>query len=201
MAGGPLFFLDSVGAGFGAGFLGLTGLALFQFLHVRDLATAARQASLAAVEGGADPTRRWRELAGLKSELEAASSRAALTTSSVPTLALLGTCLGFFYAILTVSGMDLASSDPLAILSALMDGGIATALATTVAGQGVYFLMGQIWSLFIAGPRAEAATLLDEGLALLRQRLDGEAALSLADGLVPDPTDAPWPVSLAAEAP
>ena len=42
------------------------------------------------------------------------------------------------------------------------------ALATTVAGQGLYFLLGKSWALFVAGITEEALTRLDEALGLLR---------------------------------
>jgi len=188
---GALGFIESVGPGFGLAFMGLTGLSLFQFLHVRELAISGRDMALEVVAGAASPRGRWKELAATKSSLAAAASRANLTVASVPTLALLGTCLGFFYALLQVGGMELGSADPLAILDALMDGGVATALATTVCGQGIYFLLGQLWSAMVAGPFAEANTLLDEGLAVTRQGL--AAAPTPVRVRFEDPTDAPWP--------
>jgi len=191
---GALGFLNSVGLGFGLAFAGLTGLSLFQFLHVRELSMSGRALALEVVAGVASPRRHWKELAATKSSLAAASSRANLTVGSVPTLALLGTCLGFFYALLKVGGMELGSADPLAILDALMDGGVGTALATTVCGQGIYFLLGQLWSGLVAGPFAEANTLLDEGLAVTRQGLMARAvAPTPARVRFEDPTDAPWP--------
>lgn len=182
---GALRFLDSIGLGFGLGFAALTALSLFQFLHVRELALAGRERALEGVSGAEDARRRWRELAATRSALAASASRANLTVASVPTLALLGTCLGFFYALVRVGGMELGSADPLVILDALMDGGVATALATTVCGQGIYFLLGQLWGALVAGPYAQANTLLDEGLALTRGAVQGAER--------EDPTDAPWP--------
>jgi len=188
---GPLIFLDSMGPAFGLGFTALTGLCLFQFLQVRELAREGRAAAMEAADARGPEAARgaWERLARLRSRLAASASRANVCAGSVPTLALLGTCLGFFYAILETGNLELGG-DPMALLSALMDAGVSTALATTVCGQGIYFLLGQLWAAFVAGPFQEATTLLDEGLALTRDRLSVTPALVTAEV---DPTDAPWP--------
>jgi len=180
-----LSFLGSLGAGFATGFVMLTGLAVYQYLRVRDLAAAGRAEALLAVSG-TDVTleRQWCELSTLKSGLDASASRANLITASIPTLALLGTCVGFFFAILQTGQLDLGS-DPQETLMALMDGGVATALATTVCGQGIYFLLGQAWAALVAGPYEEAHTLLTEALGLVRARLSTTSSL-----------DAPWPMAV-----
>ena len=187
--------IEGMGPVFGLLFLWLTGMGIYQFLKVRDLAEAGRNAALEAIKPGnpGATRRRWLELGDLKSAQLAAAQRAELTCGSIPTLALLGTCLGFFYALVATGSLEVGSADPLAILRALMDAGVSTALATTVCGQGIYFLMGQIWSTCVAGPHQESITLLEEALALLRTRL------APLDTYAPpaDPTDTPWPVSLA----
>ncbi len=96
-----------------------------------------------------------------------------MTASSIPTLALLGTCLGFFVAIGRVASAELGSGDPLALLDSLMDGGVATALATTVVGQALYLALGQAWSLWVASSYERAKVELDEAIALLRPRIGG----------------------------
>lgn len=187
-----LDFLTSMGPAFGGGFIGLTGVATYQFLQARDLATqgirAAAEASRAALTPPVSPpgdeecpagdprVRAWERLSAFEGSLEAAVSRAHLTTGAIPTLALLGTCLGFFYAISNAGSLELGSSDPLELLDALMDGGVSTALATTVCGQALYLVLGQVWSLFVAGRVEDCSARLHEGLALLRERIGEEVS-------------------------
>lgn len=178
----PFFFLTSLGPLFGLGFTGLTGLCVYQFQQVRHLAVSScgaletppplppRTARSLAARAAADHDR-WQHLGALRGSLGAAVSRAQLTLASIPTLALLGTCLGFFYAIASAGALELSTQDPLAILEALMDGGISTALATTVLGQALYLVLGQAWSWWVAGPVEEADAQLEESLSLLRARL------------------------------
>ncbi len=165
----PVVFLTSMGPLFGAGFAALTGLACYQMLAVIDLSASARQeVGNALAQPGPQA---WKELTATRGALQAAIARAQLTASSIPTLALLGTCLGFFWAIVTAGRLDLGVADPLVVLQALMDGGVATALATTVCGQGLYFVLGQAWSIFVAGRVERAAAEVEEAQALLRQVL------------------------------
>ncbi len=178
----PLFFLDSLGPAFGLSFVGLAGMSLHQFSVVRQLAALAldgldsaqpsppRTAHSLSARSSADHSR-WKELGQLRGRMGAAVARAQLTLSAIPTLALLGTCLGFFYAIANAGALELSSQDPLAILKALMDGGISTALATTVLGQALYLVLGQLWSWWVAGVVEVADAALDEELNLLRARL------------------------------
>lgn len=190
MADSPLLFLSSIGPGFGLVFVMLAGGTIYLQLLARDQAHCALQAvddatqavlppmGTAVGPGLPDAADVWAGLAAQRASLQATVQRAQLVCGSIPTLALLGTCVGFFFAIAGVGQMDLAGTDPLALLGALMDGGIGTALATTVCGQGLYFILGQSWAVGVAGPVAHAHVRLAEGLVLTREiaRQDREAA-------------------------
>lgn len=173
----PSTFLAGLGLPWAVAFVLLTALVLHQALAVRDLSQSAIQrCGAGASHTPTDAENTWRELAGLKGHIEAGVTRAGLLLGGIPTLALLGTCYGFFVALARVGELDLAGQDPLALLETLMDGGIATALATTVCGQALYLVLGQAWALAVAGPVAEANVRLDEVLALLRERLPAGGA-------------------------
>lgn len=195
----PMTFLDSLGVGFAAAFLLLTAMGVFQYLRVRDLAEIGRDDAMAVrrVRDPGDAARWWSDLGVHKSHLRAAATRANLITASIPTLALLGTVVGFFFALLQTGQLDLGA-DPQATLMALMDGGVSTALATTVAGQGIYFLLGQVWAIAVAGPFEEASTLLDESLALMRDRMNA-APMAPLDAPLPPVLDMPLGSTLAPE--
>ena len=131
----PLGFLTGMGMAFNIGFVGLTATAIWQYVRIRELAeegadTVERVCLEVLTHPAAPRTMEvWKGLGRMKGDLCAAASRANLTTACIPTLALFGTVLGFYYAIVTTGGLELATSDPLAILRALMDGGVKTALA------------------------------------------------------------------------
>lgn len=177
----PLGFLVGMGMAFNVGFVLLTASATWQFVRVRDLARHGSDAVDAAAFEVLDAPQKartleaWKGLGHLKGELNAAVTRANLTTACIPTLALFGTVLGFYYAIVTTGSLELASSDPLVILKALMNGGVSTALATTVCGQAIYMVLGQAWAFWVAGPVEGALARIDEGLSLVRERLGQEA--------------------------
>lgn len=181
----PISFLSSLGLTFGLGFIGLTALSGYQMLQARQLAADSLEVVTRAMAQPAMPPHSlhslsaraardhatWQRLAALRGELGSAIARTQLTMNSIPSLALLGTVTGFFYAIASAGRLDLSSADPLAILQALMDGGIATALATTVLGQGLYLVLGQVWSFGVAGPVEDADSQLGEALELVRARM------------------------------
>jgi hypothetical protein len=151
--------LSSLGPAFGLGFSLLTTTAVWQFLRAAELAAEAR----AALAQG-DPAERCRRITELKGELHAVCVRAQVTTSCIPTLALLGTCLGFFYAMLRAAAITSTNASPLETLHALLDGGISTALGATVCGQGIYLVLSQVWALFLARRVEIASAHLEEAL-------------------------------------
>lgn len=164
--GALISFLSSLGPAFGLGFVGLSALSTYQILQCRSLADeSARTAERATTRENTQASARLAELRG---ELAAAVSRAQISIGAIPSLALLGTVMGFFFAISRAGAMDLASADPLSILQALMDGGISTALATTVLGQAIYLVLGQAWAFGAAGQVERADALLQEVLEQLR---------------------------------
>ena len=102
----------------------LTGLCIYPFQRVRQLASDA--VTQLDAEPSADAWlsapitqshAHWQELGVLRSTLYASVSRAQLTLSSLPNLALLGTVLGFFYAIGHAGALDLSSQDPPVVLT------------------------------------------------------------------------------------
>jgi len=182
-----LSFFHNLGVGFVGGFAGLTALTAWQFQRVVEISRDGLDAVHAAYdvtadplspETGAppapiDPSSQWTRLIHIKAELASAVTRAQLTANSVPTLALLATCLGFYFAMRRAGVLDLGRGDPLALLDALLDGGVSTALAGTVGGQAIYLVLGQVWAVMVAGHVEACMTHLDEHLALLRGRMQG----------------------------
>jgi hypothetical protein len=174
-----------MGPAFSFGFALLTAGAVWHYLRAWELGRAAELEAAAlqnlldpgagGVEGDAQealgPIGRWDRLTQMKAQLATVSLRAQVATSSIPTLALLGTCLGFFYALHSAAQIAGGDASALEMLTALMDGGIATALGATVCGQGVYLVLSQVWALLVA-PRVELAfARIDEGLEVVRPRV------------------------------
>ncbi len=132
-------FVTELGPLFAGGFLFLTTVTLYHFAQVRDLARSVTGDDWVSVEAEA--------------ALETSAARAWMAASSIPTLALIG----------RVASADLGSGDPLALLNTLMDGGVATALATTVCGQALYLVVGQVWAFVVAAPYEAARARLRAG--------------------------------------
>ncbi len=168
-------FLVSLGWTFGGVFTLLTALCVYRFLRIRDQAALGRKRVAAAVSSleGRDGEIRasWEALEEIKGQLNGDISRASQIASSIPAVALVGTVAGFYYALRNTGQMDLAATDPLMILQALMANGVSTALATTLAGQVLNVALGQLYAFGLAGPVEEVSVLLDEALALLRARM------------------------------
>lgn len=159
-------FLSGLGVLFTSGFMALTATWAYLALRLRERAEEAR---VSVLTDALEPDRwtRWVELRGaLAADLE----RSAVVSGSVPVLALLGTVMGFFFALAQTGRVGLGSSDPTAILSVMLDSGLDTALATTVAGQGLYLLMGLSHAAFVTGPVERADILLRETLE--RERVE-----------------------------
>lgn len=159
-------FLSGLGVLFSSGFVVLTATWAYLALRLRERAQETQQAVLTDA-GEPDGWARWVEMRGaLAADLE----RSALVSGSVPVLALLGTVLGFFFALGRTGKVGLGSADPTAILSVMLDSGLDTALATTVAGQGLYLLMALAQAAFVTGPVERADVLLKETLERERAR-------------------------------
>lgn len=184
----PSTFLAEIGPAFALGFLVLVALTIWEFLRARDLATHAAALVAGFLDerspgaGGTDaialpssPTEAWALLTEAKGGLAAAVTRAQVLSSSIPTLALVGTCLGFLNAMVHASRIPLGTQDPLALLNALLDGGIATALAATVCGQCLYLVLSQVWAWLCAGAVETAIARIDELLTLTRDRMGAGA--------------------------
>lgn len=153
---GPLYILT---------FVGLTAATLHQLAVARGHANHALDRASEILEGyelRAEP------LLAQLAAMSAASDRGRLALSSIPSVALLGTTTGMYLALTSVGASGLGGGDSLALLQSLMDNGVSTALATTVAGQALYILLGQVWSYLLASPSAAARTHGDEALAQLR---------------------------------
>lgn len=162
-------FLSGLGVVFSLGFLGLTVAWAYLVLRVRERAEHALRTSHQHTNGPSASS--WNALVGLRAALVTDAERAALVAGSVPVLALIGTVLGFFFALGQTSQVGLGSSDPLAILKVMLNSGMDTALATTVAGQALYFLMTLAYGAFVTGPLERADVLLQESIAMLRLRM------------------------------
>jgi hypothetical protein len=153
-------FLSGLGVVFSIGFLGLTVAWAFLVLRVRERADEA-------IAGPGAPSSRdtlLRQRAHLVTDAE----RVGLVAGAVPVLALIGTVLGFFFALGKTSHVGLGATDPLAILKVMLDSGMDTALATTVAGQALYFLMILGHGAFVTGRFERADLLLEERIQLSR---------------------------------
>ncbi|MEL6188026.1 MAG: hypothetical protein AAFU79_25670 [Myxococcota bacterium] len=166
-------FLSGLGILFSVGFVVLTATWAYLVLRLRERAHEAEAEALSSwgryspdpASGGPEPERaEWSRLAELRAGLGADLERAGIVSGSVPVLALLGTVLGFFFALGSTSQAGLGTADPTAILELMLDSGMATALATTVAGQALYLLMGLAHAAFVSGPVERADVLLAERL-------------------------------------
>lgn len=173
-------FLAGLGPAFILLFTGLTGATLYQIAAAREHARGATDEAERILSGlGELPDPLLERL----SAMEAAGDRARLSLSSVPTTALLGTCAGFYNALVALGAAELGS-DSLALLELLMDSGVSSALATTVAGQALYFLLGQVWSMALTTPVSEATVLGAEALARLRAETPTPPLFEVSDEAV-----------------
>lgn len=167
---GPLYILT---------FVGLTAATLHQLAVARVHANhAVGRASEILVGREHRPEPLLAQLAAMS----AANDRGRLALSSIPSVALLGTTTGMYLALTSVGAAGLGGGDSLAMLQSLMDNGVSTALATTVAGQALYILLGLVWSHLLASPCAAARTHGDEALAQLRSASDSIRAEATAYG-------------------
>lgn len=162
-------FLSGLGVVFSLGFLGLTVTWAYLVLRLRERSQEAFEA--APRYSGRPSQGAWHTLVELRAALITDAERAALVAGAVPVLALVGTVLGFFFALGQTSQVGLGSSDPLAILKVMLDAGMDTALATTVAGQALYLLMTLAYGAFVTGPMERADVLLEESIAFTRAQL------------------------------
>lgn len=153
-------FLSGLGVVFSIGFLTLTIAWAFLVLRVRERADEALAPP--------DTPRSWDTLVRLRGNLVTDAERVGLVAGAVPVLALIGTVLGFFFALANTSHVGLGATDPLAILKVMLESGMDTALATTVAGQALYFLMILGHGAFVTGRFERADLLLEERIQLTR---------------------------------
>lgn len=167
-------FLNGLGV-YAPAFVILTGATLWQMLEARTAASRLQEAAQQTLEQPRASAGRA-ALLGALGDLDATTDRASLLLQSGPTLALLGTCMGFYWALQRLAGADLGG-DPLELLVVLMQSGVGTALATTVIGQALYLALGELWALVLAGRSARARVAAAEALAILRS----------------DPPGSPWP--------
>lgn len=172
-------FVFGLGVPFALGFIGLTTTWAYLVLRLRERAQAALEAAGAlSPSANGDPGDTlsypldqlppWNQLVHMRAGLAADAERVSIVTGAVPVLALLGTVLGFFFALSRTQGVGLGTSDPLAIVKVMLDAGMDTALATTVAGQGLYLLMSLAYAAFVAGLVETADITLQEGLERAR---------------------------------
>ena len=161
-------FFSGLGFAFGSGFLVLTVAWIYFILCLRDQSDdCLRQTHSTSFSRKTTPDEArdaHRKLIEMKASLHVYAERAALTAGAIPVLALLGTVIGFFFAIAETGNVGLGSSDPLKILKAMLDAGIGTALATTVAGQALYFCLSLAYGIFVIDKFERAQLHLDEAL-------------------------------------
>lgn len=172
-----LQFFNGLGIVFAAGFVVLTIAWVFLVLQLRD---CAKESILIASEfldsndkccfeqSFGNSSGLWRNLVYLKSRLSTLEDRISITAGAIPVLALLGTVIGFFFAIAATGNVGLGSSDPLKILKTMLDSGVSTALATTVVGQAIYFCLTLSHGMFVSGNLEQAEQMIEESLIMLR---------------------------------
>jgi hypothetical protein len=177
-----LDFLADIGPAFGIGFAGLACLTIWEFLRARDEAVAASAVAERVVAGrpggapGGSAAEEWRALTEARGALAAAVSRVQVVSTSIQSLALFGTCLGFLDAMMGARDLVASNDDPVGMISALLDGGIATALGATVCGQGLYLVLSQAWVFGFAHGVEVAFSRVDEALSVARDRATGWGA-------------------------
>ena len=179
-------FLGALGWTFGSVFVFLTAYCAHVYMNIRTrtkVIIGSKSAETPDGQGVCDRAadalgedlqtvrQEWTVTRQQKERLQADLSRASLTVSALPAVALVGTVMGFYLALRNTGSMDLASTDPMTILQALMNNGVSTALATTLAGQVLNVALSQIYSLVLTGPVETAEAMLKEALDLLRDRL------------------------------
>lgn len=173
----PLLMLfNGLGLAFSAGFVALTIAWTYLVLRLRDQAAAAVVTARELAMAGFNDSGDWLELVGVKSELEAATEKTQLVAGAIPVLALLGTVIGFFFAIAATGNAELGH-DPTKLLRMMLDSGVSTALATTVVGQGLYLAIVIAYGAGALRVVHRAKAMVDETLALIRAKLSDAIAV------------------------
>ena len=155
--------LESLGPGFLAAFTVLTGLALYYFSQTWERAGAV-ELGADAVELASEQALEARrlELSHRKGALRASLAQTRVAMSLAPLVAFFGTCKGFMGALITTAALELGSTGPMALFQALLDGGVKTALVTTVVGYGIYILNVVFFLVFLAGRTSRALSVLED---------------------------------------